>query len=98
MERASSNGFGGGVNHFDPRSPLYDARYAKLVVASDVGLAIVISGLVYLGQTFGWYNMLVWYFLPYLWVNHWLGKRAPLSSLLLLLVLTVGRTLAAPSP
>ncbi len=70
--KGKKNGFGGGVNHFDPASPLYDAKYAKLVVASDIGLGIVITGLVYLGQTFGWYNMLVWYFLPYLWVNHWL--------------------------
>jgi len=33
---------------------------------------IVGSVLYYLGNTYGWSNMLVWYFLPYLWVNHWL--------------------------
>ncbi|KAH8900946.1 oleate delta-12 desaturase [Thozetella sp. PMI_491] len=70
--KGKQNGFFGGVNHFDPRSPLYDAKYAYLILVSDVGLAVAISGLVYLGRTFGWYNMLVWYFLPYLWVNHWL--------------------------
>ncbi|OAA61748.1 oleate delta-12 desaturase [Niveomyces insectorum RCEF 264] len=67
-----TNGFGKGVNHFNPHSPLYSNREAALVVLSDVGLALTISGLVYLGRTFGWANLAVWYFLPYLWVNHWL--------------------------
>ncbi|KAK3899281.1 delta-12 acyl-CoA desaturase [Staphylotrichum tortipilum] len=70
--KGKKNGYGGGVNHFDPRSPLYENRDAAYILLSDVGLAITISALVYLGKTFGWSNMLVWYFLPYLWVNHWL--------------------------
>jgi omega-6 fatty acid desaturase / acyl-lipid omega-6 desaturase (Delta-12 desaturase) len=72
--RGKSNGYGGGVNHFDPSSPLFDAKDAKFVLLSDLGLAIAIGTLVYLGNTFGWANMAVWYFAPYLWVNHWLGK------------------------
>jgi omega-6 fatty acid desaturase (delta-12 desaturase) len=59
------NGLTTGVNHFNPASPLYEA---------NIGLGIVITGLVLLCQKFGFSNMLVWYFLPYLWVNHWLGK------------------------
>ncbi|KAG7283991.1 Oleate hydroxylase fah12 [Staphylotrichum longicolle] len=70
--KGKKNGFGGGVNHFDPRSPLYENRDAPYILLSDLGLAITISALVYLGKTFGWSNMFVWYFLPYLWVNHWL--------------------------
>ncbi|KAI0545112.1 fatty acid desaturase-domain-containing protein [Xylaria curta] len=70
--RGKANGFGGGVNHFNPSSPLYEAKDAKLIVLSDLGLAITISALVYLGNNFGWSNLLVWYFIPYLWVNHWL--------------------------
>lgn len=70
--KGKKNGWGNGVNHFNPSSPLYENKDAKLVLMSDLGLAITISGLVYLGQTFGWANMAVWYFLPYLWVNHWL--------------------------
>lgn len=72
--KGKRNGFGGGVNHFDPRSPLYENRDAMYIVLSDIGLAITISALVYLSKTFGWSNMFVWYFLPYMWVNHWLGK------------------------
>jgi omega-6 fatty acid desaturase (delta-12 desaturase) len=67
------NGWFTGVNHFNPSSPLYEAKDAKLILLSDVGLAITISVLVMLSKAYGFSNMLVWYFLPYLWVNHWLG-------------------------
>lgn len=71
--KGKSNGFGGGVNHFDPRSPLYEAKDAKLIVLSDIGIALTGVALYFLGNTFGWTNMAVWYWIPYLWVNHWLG-------------------------
>ncbi|KAL2144362.1 hypothetical protein VTI28DRAFT_9186 [Corynascus sepedonium] len=70
--KGKRNGWGGGVNHFDPRSPLYEERDVPYILLSDLGLIITISTLVYLGKTFGWSNMFVWYFLPYIWVNHWL--------------------------
>lgn len=66
------NGWFGGVNHFNPSSPLYERKDEHLILLSDLGLAIVGSILYYLGNRFGWTNMLVWYFIPYLWVNHWL--------------------------
>lgn len=72
--KGKSNGFFGGVNHFNPSSPLFEAKDAKLIVLSDLGLAITTSVLVLLGNKFGWGNLFVWYFLPYFWVNHWLGK------------------------
>jgi omega-6 fatty acid desaturase / acyl-lipid omega-6 desaturase (Delta-12 desaturase) len=68
------NGFFGGVNHFDPSSPLYEAKDAKLVVLSDLGLLLMGSVLYLVGKNFGWLNLVVWYGLPYLWVNHWLGE------------------------
>ena len=67
------NGYLTGVNHFSPSSPLYEAKDAKLILLSDLGLAITITVLVLLCQKFGFANMAVWYFAPYLWVNHWLG-------------------------
>jgi omega-6 fatty acid desaturase (delta-12 desaturase) len=70
--KGKHNGIGGGVNHFDPRSPLYDNKHASSIVLSDIGLILAGSALYYLGNRFGWTNMLVWYFIPYLWVNHWL--------------------------
>ncbi|TQS36199.1 hypothetical protein Golomagni_03357 [Golovinomyces magnicellulatus] len=66
------NGFGNGVNHFDPNSPLYESKDAGLIILSDVGIAITVSILALLCKTYGTYNMFIWYFLPYLWVNHWL--------------------------
>jgi omega-6 fatty acid desaturase (delta-12 desaturase) len=71
--KGKGNGYFGGVNHFSPYSPLFEAKDAKLVLLSDFGLAIAISVLTVLCRTYGFNNMLVWYFLPYLWVNHWLG-------------------------
>lgn len=72
--KGKRNGFGGGVNHFDPSSPLYEAKDGKWILLSDLGLAIVAGVLFSIGSKFGWANLAVWYFLPYLWVNHWLGK------------------------
>ena len=67
------NGLGGGVNHFDPSSPLYERKDEYLVLLSDLGLLITGSVLVTIGMKFGWANLAVWYLIPYLWVNHWLG-------------------------
>jgi omega-6 fatty acid desaturase (delta-12 desaturase) len=72
--RGKENGFGNGVNHFNPSSPLYEAKDAKLIVLSDIGLIMAVSVLFWAGKNYGMANLLVWYILPYLWVNHWLGK------------------------
>lgn len=73
--QGKKNGWGGNVNHFDPSSPLYEAKDSKLILASDLGLAVVAGLLILIGKNFGWANLAVWYFLPYLWVNHWLGRQ-----------------------
>lgn len=72
--KGKKNGFLNGVNHYNPSSPLYEAKDAKLILLSDIGIGLTAAALIYLGNTFGWSNMLVWYFIPYFWVNHWLGK------------------------
>lgn len=72
--KGKANGFGGGVNHFDPASPLFDSKDAKLIALSDLGLLLMGAALYYVGSNHGWLNLLVWYGIPYLWVNHWLGK------------------------
>jgi omega-6 fatty acid desaturase (delta-12 desaturase) len=64
----------GSVNHFNPKSPLYEKKDEKLILLSDLGLLITSSILFLVGHTYGWTNLFVWYILPYLWVNHWLGK------------------------
>lgn len=65
----------GSVNHFWPSSPLYERKDEYLILLSDLGLLITASILGLVGRSYGFSSLLVWYFLPYLWVNHWLGKR-----------------------
>ena len=72
--KGKKNGWTGGVNHFNPSSPLYEAKDGKLVLLSDLGLAISFTILFLIGRTYGLANLTVWYIIPYLWVNHWLGK------------------------
>ncbi|USW50021.1 Putative fatty acid desaturase domain-containing protein [Septoria linicola] len=62
----------GSVNHFLPSSPLYEKKDEHLILLSDLGLAITVSILALVGRTYGFQNLLVWYIIPYLWVNHWL--------------------------
>ena len=68
------NGWFSGINHFVPSSPLYEKKDEHLILLSDLGLAITLGALYTIGHNFGWSNLFVWYILPYLWVNHWLGK------------------------
>jgi omega-6 fatty acid desaturase (delta-12 desaturase) len=68
------NGQFGGVNHFDPRSPLYESKDAKWIVMSDIGIGITAFFLYKAVQVWGAANIAIWYGVPYLWVNHWLGK------------------------
>ncbi|ORY66615.1 fatty acid desaturase-domain-containing protein [Pseudomassariella vexata] len=70
--KGKTNGLFRGVNHFNPSSPLYEAKDAKLILLSDLGVGLTATALFFLTKSFGFSNMLVWYFLPYLWVNHWL--------------------------
>ena len=67
------NGPAGGVNHFSPSSPLFEAKDAKYIALSDLGLALAAVVLYQIAQAFGWKNLVLWYGVPYLWVNHWLG-------------------------
>ncbi|KAF2801005.1 oleate delta-12 desaturase [Melanomma pulvis-pyrius CBS 109.77] len=63
---------GGGVNHFSPNSPLFKAKDAKWIILSDFGILETLAILYWIGHTFSWSNLAIWYFLPYLWANHWL--------------------------
>ncbi|RMD43240.1 hypothetical protein DV735_g1916, partial [Chaetothyriales sp. CBS 134920] len=70
--KGKKNGLLTGVNHFNHGSPLFEAKDAHLILLSDLGVGITASILIWVGRTWGWSNVFVWYFLPYLWVNHWL--------------------------
>jgi omega-6 fatty acid desaturase / acyl-lipid omega-6 desaturase (Delta-12 desaturase) len=72
--KGKKNGFFKGVNHFNPSSPLYESKDAKLILLSDAGILAVLGVLSYVGLTYGWLKLWKWYVMPYLWVNSWLGK------------------------
>ena len=63
----------GKLNHVDPRSPLFTTDEAHLIILSDCGVGITLAILAYIHYKYGWANVTVWYWIPYLWVNHWLG-------------------------
>jgi omega-6 fatty acid desaturase (delta-12 desaturase) len=73
--RGKRNGLFTGVNHFNPSSPLFENRDAKWIFVSDLGILGVATLLYFIGLNYGWPNLFKWYFVPYLWVNSWLGKR-----------------------
>lgn len=75
--KGKKNGWFNGVNHFNPSSPLYEAKDAKLILLSDFGIAMTFTALYFACQQWGVANVAIWYGIPYLWVNHWLGKLHP---------------------
>jgi len=60
--------------YFGRDSPLFKAGQLKLVVLSDVGVGIMMILLGLCVRQFGWWYVSVLYGVPYLWVNHWIGK------------------------
>jgi omega-6 fatty acid desaturase (delta-12 desaturase) len=59
-------------SHFDPRSPYFSDKWRSKVVLSDVGLLLWLGVLYKVYLAFGAWAVFSYYFVPYLWVNHWL--------------------------
>ena len=76
------NGFGGGVNHFDPNSPIFDEKDRHLIILSDIGLLLAVAGLTFVGMHFGRFVLIVGYVIPYCWVNNWLGELTSFPTLI----------------
>ena len=55
---------------FRPESPIFDKRHAGQIIMSDIGLAITASVLTYWGMQRGLGEVVRYYFIPYLIVNH----------------------------
>lgn len=62
--------------YFGEDSVFYKKNELHLIVLSDIGVAAMIAGLVWAGQVFGSWNVMVLWFMPWLWVNNWLGKSS----------------------
>ncbi|KAG7009218.1 beta-apo-4'-carotenal oxygenase [Physcia stellaris] len=52
--KGKKNGPFGGVNHFSPSSPLYEAKDAKYIALSDLGLGLMATLLYEIAQLYGW--------------------------------------------
>jgi len=61
-----------GNNHLNPNSVMFSPSQWGQIVLSDIGVAFWLAGLIYGVKTFGFFEVLRTYFIPYLWVNHWL--------------------------
>lgn len=61
-----------GNSHFLPSSTLFRPDEAKYIFASDLGLVAMMTGLLYASKWIGFKSVLLLYFQPYMWVNHWI--------------------------
>ncbi|KAJ7075794.1 delta-12 fatty acid desaturase protein [Mycena belliarum] len=61
-----------GTNHFSPSAVMFSPHHYVDVVLSDIGVALWLVGLGAAVYTYGLRNVVAVYFVPYLWVNHWL--------------------------
>ncbi|KAG9185997.1 bifunctional Delta-12/omega-3 fatty acid desaturase [Alternaria panax] len=60
------------ASHFDPWSVLFLSQQARLVIISDIGLAITAYALYITVQATSWQTTALLWVVPYLWVHHWL--------------------------
>jgi omega-6 fatty acid desaturase (delta-12 desaturase) len=63
--------------YFGEDSVFYKKAELKLILLSDVGVAVMIAALVAAGQVFGSWNVIVLWGVPWLWVNNWIGEFFP---------------------
>jgi fatty acid desaturase len=60
------------VNHFEPSSPIFKPRHRPYIIASNIGLLVMLSILSLVIYKFGFKNFALYYLIPYLWTNAWL--------------------------
>jgi omega-6 fatty acid desaturase / acyl-lipid omega-6 desaturase (Delta-12 desaturase) len=61
-----------GSNHFNPNAVMFKPEQRGQIIVSDIGVFIWLAGLIAWTYTRGFAEMFRVYFVPYLWVNHWL--------------------------
>lgn len=58
---------------FGDDSALFKKSELFSVFLSDLGVAVAISGLIIAARIFSVWTVVVFYGIPYLWLNHWVG-------------------------
>lgn len=66
--------------YFGEDSVFYKKAELGLIMLSDVGVLAMIAGLVWAGQVWGSWNVIVLWGVPWLWVNNWIGEFVLFSS------------------
>lgn len=69
----------GSASHFNPSSSLFFPSQWLYIAASDLGLIIMGCVLYFSATKIGVWTTILLYFIPYVWVHHWLGMF-PLTS------------------
>jgi omega-6 fatty acid desaturase (delta-12 desaturase) len=60
---------------FGKDSTIYNSSELFSVLLSNVGV-LFMTGLLWIGvKAFGWWMVLIFYGVPYLWLNHWMGMH-----------------------
>ncbi|KLO14847.1 delta-12 fatty acid desaturase [Schizopora paradoxa] len=72
FNRSGQKSYPKGTTHFVPGQPLFKPHEFSQIIISVVGVALWVAGLAYWVHARGFADMFLTYFIPYLWVNHWL--------------------------
>ncbi|KAF3987655.1 hypothetical protein FT663_04370 [Candidozyma haemuli var. vulneris] len=59
-------------SHYAPKSPIFDKHQFWYIVLSDIGILATIAGVYTASRMVGTFPVLINWFFPWLWVNHWL--------------------------
>ncbi|KAL6450966.1 FAH12 Oleate hydroxylase FAH12 [Candida maltosa Xu316] len=59
-------------SHYAPGSPVFEKNQYWFIVLSDIGILCTLTTVYQWYKNFGLFNMMINWFVPWLWVNHWL--------------------------
>ncbi|THW70816.1 putative delta-12 desaturase [Aureobasidium pullulans] len=57
--------------YFGAQSTLFKEQELPMVLLSDLGVIAMLSLLALCSYMYGWWSVVVFYLIPYLWLNHW---------------------------
>ncbi|ODV95766.1 hypothetical protein PACTADRAFT_49219 [Pachysolen tannophilus NRRL Y-2460] len=61
-----------GRSHFNPSSPIFEKNDYWYIILSDIGMISTFTVVYLWYKTFGGFSVLINWFIPWLWTNHWL--------------------------
>lgn len=61
-----------GTNHFNPDAIIFDKRHRSQIIISDIGIALTIGAIALAAHLTSFRDVVAYYGIPYICVNHWL--------------------------